>query len=241
MGDDVVELAGDPRPLLHDHLVALGLGHGVAGCVALGDRLAPLPPRVAQDLCRDHEHEEHDARERVLVRPGDRGDEERRRQEHRPAPPVAVGHEVDDDELRGDAGQGQERRVARDRDERGERDDARDPGRRVRQKTSGSVASRLAIRPLARSPGSAAYRSVSTMAPSPSARARAIGPSGPDRIRRTSRRDRRRSRSRGSLSPRLARGASPWATIFALPPGGEAAHALHRDGGLVVRAAKCER
>ena len=85
-------------------LVALRLRHGMPGRVTLGERLAPLPTRVAQHLRDDHEHQKQDAPEPVLVRPGDRGDEERKREEHRPAPAVAVGDEVDDDELGQDSG-----------------------------------------------------------------------------------------------------------------------------------------
>ena len=48
--DDVVQLAGDARPLLHQRLVALRL-------VALGDRLAALPARVPDRERGDDHHE----------------------------------------------------------------------------------------------------------------------------------------------------------------------------------------
>ena len=61
--DDVVQVAGDARALAHRRLVLQRVDHRLPRLVALGDRLAALPPRVAERLRGDDEHEEQDARE----------------------------------------------------------------------------------------------------------------------------------------------------------------------------------
>ena len=101
-------------------------------------------------------------------------------------------------------------------------DDARDPGKaRARERrAAGSRAGwRSAARAIARV---AAYRIVSTIAPSPSTSARTIGPSGPDADRGARpRRDRRRSTfTRLIVAPGVARRVAPEPRSRRPPRGG---------------------
>ncbi len=61
--DDVVQVACDARALPHRRLVLEGVDHRLTRLVALGERLAALPARVAERQSRDDDHEEQDARE----------------------------------------------------------------------------------------------------------------------------------------------------------------------------------
>jgi hypothetical protein len=121
-----VQLAGDPRALLRGGLLAQRVGHRLPGRVALGERLPALAASVAQQLRGDHEHGDHGGRDATVARRrGQRGEEERRREQHRGEPAPARRHEVGDDQLRGDAGERQRRRDVGEEQERPDGDQPR--------------------------------------------------------------------------------------------------------------------
>jgi ABC-2 type transport system ATP-binding protein len=96
VGDDVVQLAGDPRAFLRGRLLAQGVGHRPTRGVALGDRLPALPTCVAEHLGGDDEREHEDGWEASVLRlDGDRREEEREDQERRRQPPPARGEEIE--------------------------------------------------------------------------------------------------------------------------------------------------
>ena len=227
--DDVVQLARDAGPLLHDHLVALRLGHCVPRRVPLGDRLAALPARVAQDLRADREHQQEEALERALLARGrERGDEERQHEQHRPAAPVAVGDQIEHQKLGEEAREREHRRGAHERDDGGEGDDPGHPGQarapedeRKRRQEGGNHSGRPVVGPARVDEG--LHQGAEAERESEE-----DGPSGPSRARRA-----RATRSSiigctGPLSRSSGPAASPRIRRFLVTREGDGRSPAHR-------------
>ena len=63
VGDDVVQLPGDARPLAHGRLILECVDHRLTCLVAFGQRLASLSARVAERESGDDDQQEEDAGE----------------------------------------------------------------------------------------------------------------------------------------------------------------------------------
>ena len=155
VGDDVVQLAGDPGALLHRGLLALAHRHPLLRRGERVDDLRPPPRRLADDHRSDDEEEGHHAREpRGSAVERDGGVEEERQRERGAVHEAAAGNEVarqvEEHADRGDRqrrlpGAEQHEDAERGRAGREEREPGGDQERRDRQHVEGDGQRRVPL------------------------------------------------------------------------------------------------